>query len=153
MIQFSGRGDGAVFAANDSYEAVPFSLAIEGVRVASCRITDETHTDVEVPVPSELPPHAFVLLSCADGRSEERRGQVRGVLRGRPHCPIELFYFAQSGMLRMKRYGTIQVSESANEIRLPMNTRNTYMCAYMSKQTKSGTRRAIKTVARKARCE
>ena len=27
---------------------------------------------VEVPVPSELPPHAFVLLSCADGRSEER---------------------------------------------------------------------------------
>ena len=48
----------------------------------------------------------------------------------RPHCPIELFYFAQSGMLRMKRYGTIQeykYQKVQKEIRLPMNTRNTYI--------------------------
>ena len=62
----------AVFAANDSDEAVPFSLAIEGVRVASCRITDGTHTDVEAPVPSELPPHAFVVL-CGCPRVPRRQ--------------------------------------------------------------------------------
>lgn len=67
-----GEKGGAVFAANDSDETVPFSLDAGGMRVASCRITDGTHIDVEAPVPSELPPHAFVLLSCADGRSEER---------------------------------------------------------------------------------
>jgi hypothetical protein len=58
-----GRNAGGVFAANDSGETVPFSIDVGKMRILSCRITDETRTDVVVPVPSELPPHSFVLLS------------------------------------------------------------------------------------------
>ena len=51
--------------------AVPFSIDVVEMEIASCRITDEAHTDVEVPVPSELPQHAFVLLSCTRQKTEK----------------------------------------------------------------------------------
>ena len=63
VIAAVGQNGGAVFAANDSEETVPFSLDIGKMRIESCRITDEMRTDVVVPVPPELPPHSFVLLS------------------------------------------------------------------------------------------
>ena len=105
----------AVFAANDSDEAVPFSLAIEGVRVASCRITDGTHTDVESPVSSELPPHAFVLLSCADGRSEERRGQVRGVLCGCPRDARRQVLFRRNNRMTGKDVPELDAAAAAGD--------------------------------------
>ena len=70
VIAAVGQNGGAVFAANDSEETVPFSLDIGKMRIESCRITDEMRTDVVVPVPPELPPHSFVLLSVLPRRRE-----------------------------------------------------------------------------------
>ena len=53
---------GAVLVANISKNAVPFTPDLGGRKVLSCRITDATRTDAEIQMPSELPPHAFVLL-------------------------------------------------------------------------------------------
>ena len=53
---------GAVLVANISKKPVPFAPDLGGHKVLSCRITDATRTDAEISAPSELPPHAFVLL-------------------------------------------------------------------------------------------
>jgi hypothetical protein len=53
---------GAVLVANISKKTVPFAPDLGGRKVLSCRITDATRTDAEISAPSELPPHAFVLL-------------------------------------------------------------------------------------------
>ena len=52
--------------ANISQKAVPFAPDLGGRKVASCRITDAARTDAEVQMPSELPPHSFVLLKTGE---------------------------------------------------------------------------------------
>ena len=52
--------------ANTGDEAVPFELEVsdEGGRGAAirCRLTDETHTWEEAPLPAGLSPHAILLV-------------------------------------------------------------------------------------------
>ena len=62
VMAAGGEANGAVLVANISKNAVPFAPDLGGRKVRSCRITDATRTDAAIPMPSELPPHAFVLL-------------------------------------------------------------------------------------------
>ena len=72
-------GSIAVMLANDSDEAAPFELSLEGTSIlhstfsilhspeaapsasVRCRITDEDRTDESVPMPSAMPPHSFLV--------------------------------------------------------------------------------------------
>ena len=62
VMAAGGPADGAVLVANTTKDPVPFAPDLGGRKVLSCRITDATRTAAEIPMPSELPPHAFVLL-------------------------------------------------------------------------------------------
>ncbi len=59
-------GSLAVMIANDGDEAMPFALSIDGEVLSptgpTCRITDADRTDAEIPLPTELPPHAFAVI-------------------------------------------------------------------------------------------
>jgi hypothetical protein len=57
-------GSIAVMFANPGNEEVPFELEIAGggnLPAARCRITDETRTWEEVPLPAALQPHSFIV--------------------------------------------------------------------------------------------
>ena len=54
--------DGAFVIANSTADALPLSLAFSSGRVATCRLTDETHANEIVPLPDTLPAHAFLLV-------------------------------------------------------------------------------------------
>ena len=65
-------GSVAVMLANDSDESAPFTLDLVGgdvtseggtVRRPSCRLTDGDRTDESVPMPSEMPPHSFLVAT------------------------------------------------------------------------------------------
>jgi len=53
-------GKAAVMIVNDSDKTVP--LTVGGIRPETCRITDEKRTNEKIALPSELPPHAFVVV-------------------------------------------------------------------------------------------
>ena len=85
----AARGDDgsiAVMLANDGDEEVPFTLEIAGGAFSSSRaavpprvrITDETHTWEEVPLPATLPPHSFAVLLA----ESLARGTGRGIQFG-----------------------------------------------------------------------
>ena len=61
-----GSSGGAVLVANISKKAVPFAPDLGGLKVKTCRITDAARTDAEIQMPSELPPHSFVLLKVGE---------------------------------------------------------------------------------------
>ena len=66
----AARGDDgstAVMVANDSGNAIPFSLCVDGKgSVSECRVTDDGRTDEAVAMPSEMPPHSFLVAICRD---------------------------------------------------------------------------------------
>ena len=76
VVAARGENDGAVVIAHPGDEEEPLVLDIIGragarpslgndgalAVVRECRITDETHTNEIVPLPSSLPPHSFLVL-------------------------------------------------------------------------------------------
>ncbi len=72
VVAARGEKDGAVVIAHPGDEEEPLTLDIigrAGARpspcggvVCECRITDETHTNEIVPLPSTLPPHSFLVV-------------------------------------------------------------------------------------------
>ena len=58
-------GSVAVMVANDSDEAVPLSCDVQGRSVVECRMTDADHTDMSGTLPSEMPPHSFLVATFA----------------------------------------------------------------------------------------
>ena len=61
-----GDGSIAVMLANPGGESVPFVLEVAGdikrTTARKCRVTDDTRTWEEEPLPDALPPHSFLLL-------------------------------------------------------------------------------------------
>ena len=53
----------AAMLVNASPDALPFTLDLGGATVARVRLTDETRTWDDVPLPSALPPHSFLVAS------------------------------------------------------------------------------------------
>lgn len=60
----AAKGDkgGAIMLANNSDEAIALALNLGGLKVAECRITDETRTDEVCDLPTIMPPHSFGVL-------------------------------------------------------------------------------------------
>ena len=57
-----GEKDSAVVIAHTDDKEVPLALDLGGRKVRECRITDETHTNEIVPLPSALPPHSILVV-------------------------------------------------------------------------------------------
>ena len=69
LVAAAARGEDGSFAimlANDGDEAAPFVPSVDGRGLspagATCRITDADHTDAEIKLPTELPPHSFAII-------------------------------------------------------------------------------------------
>jgi hypothetical protein len=58
-----GKNDAAVMMANDSDEAIPLMCDFQGRVVANCRITDNDRTDQPIPMPTEMPPRSFIVVT------------------------------------------------------------------------------------------
>ena len=57
-----GEVGGVVMIANPDGEARPIAIDADNAQVASCRITDETRTWEETPLPDVLPPYAVLVV-------------------------------------------------------------------------------------------
>lgn len=57
-----GKEGAAVMLSNNTKVAMPLKCDFKGRRVVSCRITDDVRTDVQVGLPSELPPFSFCVV-------------------------------------------------------------------------------------------
>ncbi|MBP5321537.1 MAG: hypothetical protein J6334_11175 [Kiritimatiellae bacterium] len=56
-----GEKGAAVMIANDSGRTIPFTCDFQGYTVKGCRLTDGDRTDAVVALPTEMPPHAFLV--------------------------------------------------------------------------------------------
>ena len=72
-----GDGSVAVLLVNNGGAEKPFALDVGGdapARTAVCRITDDTRTWMEIPLPDALPPRAVLLAEIAsNGKAGERQ--------------------------------------------------------------------------------
>ena len=60
----AAKGDDmAVLLANDSNKKRPLRLSFGGIK--ECRLIDDAHTDARIPSPTEIPPHAVLLVRAA----------------------------------------------------------------------------------------